>query len=84
MLGIPCITLRNNTERPETLTLGTNELIGENVEKLQEAFRKIERRQWKSGNIPPLWDGHAATRIVDILENLATEYAEVIAIEIAQ
>ena len=68
-----CITLRNNTERPETITLGTNELIGEIFEKLQEAFRKIERSQWKSGNIPPLWDGHAATRIVDILGKLAAE-----------
>ncbi|MBA4056305.1 MAG: UDP-N-acetylglucosamine 2-epimerase (non-hydrolyzing), partial [Marivirga sp.] len=70
VLGIPCVTLRNNTERPETVTLGTNELIGENMDALQAAFAKIQNGQWKAGAIPPLWDGKTADRIVSIIEKL--------------
>jgi len=73
VLGIPCITLRNNTERPETVDMGTNELIGENMDSLEKAFQKIQRGQWKTGNIPPLWDGKSAERIVAILETLALQ-----------
>lgn len=74
VLGIPCITLRNNTERPETVTLGTNELIGENIDSLKNAFDQIQSNQWKKGTIPPLWDGNTAMRIVDILEKMAASY----------
>jgi UDP-N-acetylglucosamine 2-epimerase (non-hydrolysing) len=70
VLGIPCITLRNNTERPETVTMGTNELIGEDLDGLSEAFGKIKQGHWKKGLTPPLWDGNTATRIVAILEKL--------------
>jgi UDP-N-acetylglucosamine 2-epimerase (non-hydrolysing) len=67
VLGIPCITLRNNTERPETVTVGTNEMIGENMNSLAEAFKRVNSGSWKKGSIPELWDGRAAQRIVDIL-----------------
>jgi UDP-N-acetylglucosamine 2-epimerase (non-hydrolysing) len=71
VLGIPCITLRANTERPETVYTGTNELIGDDYIKLGEALNKIRSGAWKKGQIPELWDGAAATRIVKQL-NLLT------------
>lgn len=70
VLGIPCVTLRNNTERPETVTIGTNEMIGENMNSLAAAFRKINSGGWKKGAIPELWDGRTSQRIVDILIKL--------------
>ncbi len=68
-LGVPCLTLRENTERPETIYLGTNELIGNSREKLFEGIRKIKTKEWKKGQIPELWDGKAAERIAQILLN---------------
>ena len=70
VMGVPCITLRDNTERPETCTVGTNELIGTNPAAVAPALKKLFAGQWKKGAIPPLWDGHAAERIIDILSNL--------------
>jgi UDP-N-acetylglucosamine 2-epimerase (non-hydrolysing) len=70
VLGVPCITLRDNTERPETITIGTNELIGTNPKSVKPAMEKLFSGQWKEGSIPPLWDGHAADRIVKILLDL--------------
>ena len=67
VMSVPCITLRDNTERPETCTIGTNELIGTNPENIKPTLDKLFGGQWKKGSIPPLWDGHAAERIVDIL-----------------
>jgi len=67
VMGVPCITLRDNTERPETCTIGTNELIGTNPDAVAPALNKLFAGQWKKGAIPPLWDGHTAERIVDIL-----------------
>lgn len=67
VMGVPCITLRDNTERPETCTIGTNELIGTNPNNIAPALRILYAGQWKKGAIPPLWDGHTAERIVDIL-----------------
>ncbi|MDO3642989.1 non-hydrolyzing UDP-N-acetylglucosamine 2-epimerase [Mucilaginibacter sp. L3T2-6] len=67
VMGIPCITLRNNTERPETVTIGTNELIGTDPRAIKPAFEKLFNGNWKNGNIPPLWDGNTAVRIVDHL-----------------
>lgn len=70
VMGIPCITLRENTERPETVTIGTNELIGTNPEKIKPIMEKLFEGNWKKGNIPKLWDGKAAERIIDSILNL--------------
>ena len=67
VMGVPCITLRDNTERPETCTVGTNELIGTNPAAVKPALDLLFSGQWKKGNIPALWDGHTAERIVEIL-----------------
>lgn len=67
VMGVPCITLRDNTERPETCTVGTNELIGTNPAAVKPALDKLYAGEWKKGAIPELWDGHAADRIVEIL-----------------
>ena len=70
VMGVPCITLRDNTERPETCTVGTNELIGTKPEAIKPALDKLFAGEWKKGAIPELWDGHAAERIIDILVQL--------------
>ncbi len=67
VMGVPCITLRDNTERPETCTVGTNELIGTNPDAIKPALDKLFAGNWKKGAIPELWDGHAAERIIDYL-----------------
>ena len=67
VMGVPCITLRDNTERPETCTIGTNELIGTDPKAIKPTLDKLFSGQWKKGGIPELWDGHAAERIVGIL-----------------
>ena len=67
VMGVPCITLRDNTERPETCTIGTNELIGTNPNNIKPALDNLYAGQWKKGEMPPLWDGHTSERIVDIL-----------------
>lgn len=67
VMGIPCFTLRNNTERPETIDLGTNELIGTDPQNLAPAFEKLFSGNWKKGSVPPLWDGQTAKRIVETL-----------------
>jgi UDP-N-acetylglucosamine 2-epimerase (non-hydrolysing) len=69
-MSVPCITLRNNTERPETIDIGTNELIGTNPDNIPPAFEKLFSGNWKKGSIPPLWDGRAAERIVSHLLTL--------------
>ena len=70
VMGVPCITLRDNTERPETCTVGTNELIGTNPAAIKPALDKLFAGEWKKGAIPELWDGHAAERIIEILSAL--------------
>lgn len=67
VLHIPCLTMRNSTERPETVTIGTNELIGDDLDKLKTNITKIIDNSWKKGEIPLLWDGHTSERIVDSL-----------------
>jgi UDP-N-acetylglucosamine 2-epimerase (non-hydrolysing) len=67
VMGIPCMTLRNNTERPETITMGTNELLGTDPTAIKPALDKLFAGNWKKGNIPALWDGKTAERIVEIL-----------------
>lgn len=66
-LGVPCATVRPNTERPATIETGTNELVELNVDVLVGAARRALSGNWKSGQIPDLWDGHAAERIADDL-----------------
>ena len=70
VMGVPCITLRDNTERPETCTVGTNMLIGTKPEAIKPALDKLFAGEWKQGAIPALWDGHTADRIVEILLSL--------------
>ena len=69
ILDIPCLTLRENTERPVTITEGTNELVGNNPERICEAFDRIMAGKKKQGRCPELWDGKAAERIVSVLED---------------
>ena len=70
VLGVPCLTLRDNTERPETITIGTNELIGTNPAALAPALQRLFEGQWKRGSIPEKWDGRTGERIVGALERL--------------
>lgn len=67
VMNIPCMTLRENTERPETCTIGTNVLVGSDFEKLKAAFSTLLSNNWKQGGIPELWDGNAAERIIQHL-----------------
>jgi UDP-N-acetylglucosamine 2-epimerase (non-hydrolysing) len=71
VMGVPCITLRDNTERPETITEGTNELIGTNPDAIAPALKKLFAGQWKKGSIPKKWDGKTAKRIVKHLVKMA-------------
>ncbi len=68
-LGVPCLTLRPNTERPVTLKSGTSRLVGQDPDKVRAAFRQVMAGDWPQGTRIPLWDGHAAERVV---EELAT------------
>lgn len=70
VMGVPCLTLRDNTERPETIDIGTNELIGTNPAALGPALQRLFDGQWKRGSIPDKWDGAAGERIVEDLERL--------------
>jgi UDP-N-acetylglucosamine 2-epimerase (non-hydrolysing) len=70
VMGVPCMTLRDSTERPETVTIGTNELIGTDPAALKPALERLFAGQWKQGAIPPKWDGKTAERIVGHLETL--------------
>jgi len=67
-LGVPCITLRDNTERPVTVTEGTNVLVGSDPARIAQAVSKVLRGEIKAGRRPGLWDGRAAERIVQILQ----------------
>ena len=67
VMSVPCITLRDNTERPETIDVGTNELIGTNPGQIKPALEKLLSENWKKGRTPEKWDGNAAERIVEIL-----------------
>ena len=67
VLGIPCFTMRNNTERPETQTIGTNTLVGTSIENLEKIFGEFLVNGSRKAGIPELWDGKASERIIDIL-----------------
>jgi UDP-N-acetylglucosamine 2-epimerase (non-hydrolysing) len=66
-LGVPCLTLRENTERPVTVSLGTNVLVGRDPDKLRSELSRVLGGNAKKGSIPPLWDGHAGERIAALL-----------------
>lgn len=70
VMGVPCLTLRDSTERPETVTLGTNELLGTDPAALQPALDRLFAGAWKRGGIPEKWDGRTGERIVAQLESL--------------
>lgn len=70
VLNVPCITLRNSTERPETVIYGTNELIGDNPKSIKPALDKLFSGKWKKGSVPELWDGKTSQRIIKKLINL--------------
>lgn len=70
VLGIPCLTLRDSTERPETCIIGTNVLVGTEASALEATLNNLISGEWKKGGIPPLWDGKAAKRIIQHLVEL--------------
>ena len=70
VMGIPCMTLRDSTERPETVTQGTNELLGTDPAALKPALDRLFAGQWKTGTVPALWDGQTGARIAGILDRL--------------
>ena len=69
VMKVPCMTLRDNTERPETITMGTNELVGTAPQNVAPYMKKLHDGNWKTGKTPHLWDGNTAVRIV---KNLLT------------
>ena len=69
-LGVPCLTLRPNTERPITVTLGTNELIPFDEKLIESKIESVEKGTYKKGKIPPMWDGKATERIVKVVAGL--------------
>lgn len=66
-LKIPCLTLRENTERPVTAEIGSNQIVGTDPARIVEAYRKVFSGQWREPQVPPLWDGRAAERIVRVM-----------------
>ena len=65
--GVPCITLNDYTEHIETVTIGTNELVGGDTDKLNRLLDDMINGRWKSGSLPERWDGHSSDRMVQIL-----------------
>ena len=70
VMNIPCMTFRDNTERPETITQGTNELLGTNISEIKPAFKKLTNNKWKKGSIPKYWDGKTSERIMKQIRKL--------------
>jgi len=73
VLGVPCLTLRDTTERPETVSVGTNELIGTDPAGIEPALRRLFAGDWKKGGVPDKWDGRAGERIAVLLEQLVAQ-----------
>ena len=69
-LGIPCLTLRENTERPVTVTEGTNTIVGNDTQVIIEAAMDVLDTGGKSGRVPDLWDGNTAQRIANLIEEI--------------
>lgn len=76
VMGVPCMTLRDNTERPETISMGTNELLGTDPRAIKPAMEKLFAGDWRQGGEIQLWDGHTAKRIVDHLLEIFPEPVE--------
>ncbi len=74
VMGVPCLTLRDNTERPETITVGSNELIGTDPINIAPALDKLFSGKWKIGGVPEKWDGKAGERIVFWLDRLLIQH----------
>ena len=70
VMGVPCVTLRDTTERPETVSIGTNELIGTDPAALKPALDRLFDGRWKQGGVPEKWDGKTGERIAAALEGL--------------
>jgi UDP-N-acetylglucosamine 2-epimerase (non-hydrolysing) len=70
VMGVPCVTMRDSTERPETVDIGTNELIGTDPVRLRPTLDRLFANQWKRGSVPPLWDGRTGERIAAELERV--------------
>jgi UDP-N-acetylglucosamine 2-epimerase (non-hydrolysing) len=68
-LGVPCLTVRDNTERPVTVSIGTNILVGQDMERLRSEVDRILAGHAKRGAVPPLWDGRASERIADVIQS---------------
>jgi UDP-N-acetylglucosamine 2-epimerase (non-hydrolysing) len=68
VLGVPCFTLRHNTERPVTVNVGTNTVLGQDPAELRKVPSLLAEH--RPGQIPPLWDGHAGERAADAVERL--------------
>ena len=77
IMNVPCMTLRQNTERPETCNIGTNMLLGTCSENIFNAFEKLKSGNWQLGKNPELWDGRAAERIVDTIYDLLINPKEI-------
>jgi UDP-N-acetylglucosamine 2-epimerase (non-hydrolysing) len=70
IIGVPCLTLRENTERPVTITHGTNIMVGPHKTRILDAFQRIMNGDWKPSGPPEYWDGHAAERIVRVIRDI--------------
>lgn len=71
VMGVPCLTLRDNTERPETCDVGTNELVGTNPEAIPPVMKVLLSGEWREGGIPKLWDGKTSGRIIKELLSIS-------------
>jgi UDP-N-acetylglucosamine 2-epimerase (non-hydrolysing) len=70
ILGVPCLTLRHNTERPVTISQGTNIMVGPDKARILDGFRRIMNGNWKPAGPPEYWDGHAAERIIRVIRDI--------------
>lgn len=73
ILDVPCLTFRNSTERPETITLGSNVLVGNDSQKIEEAFKLLNSNNWKHSKTIPKWDGKASQRIIEHILTLSSD-----------
>ena len=78
MLNVPCMNLRNSNDRPETFTIGSNELIGTNPDNLRVYLQSLQKGIWTKSKIPPLWDGKTSERIVEKLISLYSSNVDTI------